>query len=178
MKIASNYPKTNFKKFPKGAQQLLGVRLLAFLLLPMSREALKVAGEGVSRLAITLTPVDGTGKAEVQSSGSRSSVPPPRLETEHNYARLIPFKNAYSTGSKGSSFSTVVLFADRIRSKLKKKSVKKRKSKYSKSRVGGVEEVQSHGEVSTEEGEPSTLPTVMETDAEPRYVHHYGGGDW
>lgn len=132
----------------------------------MSCEKSKLATEGVSEP--TLPPPSSAGKAETPSEpkGPLPCTTPSRIAVEHNYAKLIPFRSSHSAGSKGSSFSTVVLFADRVGSKLKKKglNLKKRKVKHNKEKL---EEVRIHGEVGTEEGESSsTLPTLMEV--EPR----------
>lgn len=142
------------------------MRLLGFLVLQMSCEKPKLATEGVSEPILPPLSVDSAGKAETPSEpkGPLPCTTPSRIAVEHNYAKLIPFRTSHSAYS---SFSTVVLFADRVSSKLKKKSIRKRKVvKHNKGRFIGVEEVQSHGEVSTEEGESSTLPTEMEV--EPR----------
>ena len=106
------------------------------------------------------------GDFKVSSGPPLSS--PSRIALEHNYAKLVPFRSFHSTGHKDSSFSTVVLFADKVSSKLKKKSVKsKRKSKQGK-KLSVLEEVQgSHGEVSNEEGE-STPAIPMQLEVEPR----------
>lgn len=131
--------------------------------------------EKASEVACGLPPpsAGGAGKAEVPSEpklpqhGSIPYTTPSRIAVEHNYAKLVPFRSSHSVGGKGSSFSTVVLFTDRVSSKLKKKSQRgKRKAKHGKGRLGVVEETHSHGEASTEEGEPTVLPTLVEV--EPR----------
>jgi len=43
-----------------------------------------------------------------------------RVATEHNYAKLMPFRSSHCSG-KEASFPTVVLFPDRVRGKKKKK---------------------------------------------------------
>lgn len=109
-----------------------------------------------------------------KAGGGESKVPgalfssPSRIAQEHNYAKLVPFRSHHSTGNKDSSFSTVVLFADRVSSKLKKKGTKnKKRSKQIKSaRMTGLEELHnSYGEASTEEGDSSALQVPMEVES-------------
>ncbi len=47
----------------------------------------------------------------------------PRIAVEHNYARLVPFRSSHKEG-KDASFSTTILFPDRVKGKLKKKKKK------------------------------------------------------
>ena len=50
-----------------------------------------------------------------------------RVATEHNYAKLMPFRSSHCSG-KEASFPTVVLFPDRVKGKLRKKKKKHIKS--------------------------------------------------
>lgn len=136
----------------------------------MSTDKLKTVSEGVP---LPPEPQPSTENArKTEGSDCKVSVPPlftspSRIAVEHNYAKLVPFRSSHSTGNKDSSFSTVVLFADRIGSKLaKKKSLKgKKRLKHVKARVVGVEELQSsHGEVSNEEGDLSAVQVLMEVE--------------
>jgi hypothetical protein len=135
----------------------------------VSIEKSKSVDEGLPPRSETVLPQPSLGNLKkAGASESKMSGPlfstPSRVAVEHNYAKLVPFRSSHSTGSKESSFSTVVLFADRVSSKLKKKGLKgKKKSKHVKARVSGLEELQSHGEASTEEGD-STLQLPMETE--------------
>lgn len=119
----------------------------------------------------TLSP----SKSFERTGGNKSnplSTPPSRVAFEHSYAKLVPSRSSLSTGSKDSSFSTVVLFSDRVSSKFKKKGALKGK-KRSTVKHGKVklEEVysSSHGEASNEEGELSTASVPMEVEP-PRFV--------
>lgn len=149
----------------------------------MSGEKPKPVTERVStQPGPILPPPSLEGPKKTEGNELKVSKPPPftspsRLAVEHSYAKLLPFRSSHgtSTGSKDSSFSTVVLFGNKVNSKLAKKKAKgnKRRPKHSKVKLGsiggGVEEVHSsHGEMSNEEGECSVVPTSL--DAEPRLV--------
>ena len=115
----------------------------------------------------SLENVKKVGGGESKVSGALFSSPS-RIAVEHNYAKLVPFRNHHSTGNKDSSFSTVVLFADRVSSKLKKKGVKgKKRFKHVKAaRMTGLEDLHnSHGEASTEEGDSSALQVPVEVES-------------
>ncbi len=133
--------------------------------------------------------LEDTCKLEEDSTLSN---PPPsaaslsRIAAEHNFARLVPFRSSYGSGGKDSSFSTVVLFPDRV--SLKHRS-KKNKAKKQHSRVKGIggggggrgvmmEDVlhtnTSHGEMSTEEGESGL--TAISIDIEPADTLEGAGG--
>lgn len=134
--------------------------------------------EGVSLQPEPTLPASLEGVEKTQRSGPKvTSFHPSRISLEHNYAKLVPFRSSLNVGSKDSSFSTVVLFADKVSSKPKRKSLKQgtkeKRSKVGKVRsahVGGVEEVLSSNErgdeVVTEEGESSAVPILVEV--EPR----------
>lgn len=133
----------------------------------MSSEKLKLAAEGGTPRPEPAFPlVKKAGGSEPKVSLPLFSTPS-RVAVEHNYAKLVPFRSSQSTGNKDSSFSTVVLFADRISSKLKRKTVKvKKRSKQVKARVVGLEELHnSHGEASPEEADSSALQVPMEVES-------------
>lgn len=91
-----------------------------------------------------------------------------RVAFEHSYAKLVPSRSSLSTGNKDSSFSTVVLFSDRVSSKFKKKGLKGKK-RSSTVKHGKVKLEEVHGEASNEEGELSTASVPMEVEP-PRLV--------
>ena len=98
------------------------------------------------------------------------STPPSRVAFEHSYAKLVPSRSSPCTGNKDSSFSTVVLFSDRVSSKFKKKGLKGKKRSTVKHGKVKLEEVHSsHGEASNEEGELSAASVPMEVEP-PRYA--------
>ncbi len=140
----------------------------------MSSEKIKLAFEGVSTPPESTLPtpsVENVGKAEggeLKVCGPPCSSPS-RIALEHNYAKLVPFRSFHSTGNKEASFSTVVLFANKVNSKPKKRSMRsKKKLKQGKAtgKLSIQEEVQSsHGEVSNEEGESTTAPPPMQMEA-------------
>lgn len=138
----------------------------------MSSEKFKLVADGVPprpEPALPQAILENVKKAG--GSESKVSLPlfssPSRVAVEHSYAKIVPFRSSHSTGNKGPSFSTVVLFADRVSSKLKKKNLKaKKRSKHVKARVVGLEELHnSHGEASTEEGDSSALQVPMEVES-------------
>ena len=51
--------------------------------------------------------------AEASALGEASL--PLRIAEEHSYSRLAPFRSSPGSGGKDSSFSTVVLFSERVR---------------------------------------------------------------
>lgn len=113
-------------------------------------------------------PAESVGKAdssELKVCGPLYSSPS-RIALEHNYAKLVPFRNFHSSGNKDSSFSTVVLFADKVSSKPKKRSVRSKKKLKQGKKLSIQEEVQnSQGEASNEEGESTTAPLSMQVEA-------------
>lgn len=117
-------------------------------------------------------PVEKVQNAE--GSDCKPSGPPftspSRIAVEHNYAKLVPFRSSHGTGNKEDSFFTVVLFQDRVSSKLKKKTIKvKKRAKQGKARMVGMEELQSSfGEASNEEGDSSAVQVPMEVEL--RYI--------
>ncbi len=133
----------------------------------------KLVAEGVPPEPVPALPAS-TLESVRKSEGSELKVQgplftsPSRVAVEHSYAKLVPFRSSHCTGNKDSSFATVVLFADKMGVKHKKKSLKgKRRFKQSIARQICMEELQSsHGEVSTEEGEFTAVQVAMEV--EPR----------
>ena len=115
-------------------------------------------------LIVQAEPADppSPGKLLVGSTKQEGDVvnepSPSRIALEHNFAKLVPFRSSHGTGGKDSSFPTVVLFADRITSKLKSKKAK-RHLKLDKIKVASsVDNVHgSHGEVNSEEAEGNAI---------------------
>lgn len=120
--------------------------------------------EGITKLETTTSIIGG----ELPSSCTFSPLTY-RIALEHSYAKLVPFRSTHGSGGKESSLATIVLFPDRVKTKLKKR--RKKQLKLAKGMTGMVEvhgaPGGNHGEVSNEEGD-STLTTtaVYPTTAE------------
>lgn len=87
----------------------------------------------------------------------------PRIAVEHNYAKLVPFRSSHISGKEGS-FSTTVLFPERITNKLGKKKKKQVKSgtkgKSSIDEIPGITGG-SFTEMSSEEGAANSILTTQ-----------------
>ena len=118
--------------------------------------------------AVPTSPAESPVKAEGGEQKVHGALysTPSRIALEHNYAKLVPFRSFHSTGNKDSSFSTVVLFADKMSSKPKKKGMKsKKKVKQGKKSSVQEEQQSSQGEASSEfheEGESAATSMQIE----------------
>ena len=122
---------------------------------PPSEELLQVAGTCQPK-----TAANGDYRG-FSRGGYLSSSHPRRISVEHNYGKLIPSRGTRGSGGRDSSFSTVVLFSDRIKKKLKKR----RKLLKSVGVTTGLEEqdasVENPGRVSNGEGDSTLTPAVL-----------------
>lgn len=169
--IASKFVERSFSKFDSIKMSV-----------PMNEE-LSVIREPKAALPKTpelaheeLQLVEGKPKITI---GTSCPLPPlcSRIALEHNYAKLVPFRSSHGSGGKDSSFSTIVLFPDRVKTKLKKRRKKQLKSVKGKAGLEGVQGVSGSnpGDVSNEEGDSTlssaTLPLAVGE------VESAGGGD-